>query len=184
MATSRPGPGTTLPGVRLRTLFAGLLLAMLLAALDSTIVATALPTIVAELGGLERLSWVVTAYLLAVVAYPFVEEWAMGDHRDHHLLERPRSTPTRTGIGVAGIVFYGTLWAAGSADLIATQFGVTFEGVITFLQVALVLGVLDVVERWGAGGRGHGGVVVEADVADEPDADEDVDEGAIAAMFR
>ena len=41
------------------------MLAMLLAALDSTIVATALPTIVGELGGLERLSWVVTAYLLA-----------------------------------------------------------------------------------------------------------------------
>jgi EmrB/QacA subfamily drug resistance transporter len=65
MATSRPGPGSTLPGVRLHTLFAGLLLAMLLAALDSTIVATALPTIVAELGGLDRLSWIVTAYLLA-----------------------------------------------------------------------------------------------------------------------
>src|ERR671919_1066558 len=46
--------------------FSGLMLAMLLAALDSTIVATALPTIVGELGGLDRLSWVVTAYLLAV----------------------------------------------------------------------------------------------------------------------
>lgn len=45
--------------------FSGLVLAMLLAALDSTIVATALPTIVGELGGLERLGWVVTAYLLA-----------------------------------------------------------------------------------------------------------------------
>jgi EmrB/QacA subfamily drug resistance transporter len=45
--------------------FSGLLLSMLLAALDSTIVATALPTIVGEFGGLERLSWVVTAYLLA-----------------------------------------------------------------------------------------------------------------------
>jgi EmrB/QacA subfamily drug resistance transporter len=45
--------------------FSGLLLAMLLAALDSTIVATALPTIVGELGGLSRLAWVVTAYLLA-----------------------------------------------------------------------------------------------------------------------
>ncbi|HET6679761.1 MAG TPA: MFS transporter [Gemmatimonadaceae bacterium] len=45
--------------------FSGLLLAMLLAALDSTIVSTALPTIVGELGGLERLAWVVTAYLLA-----------------------------------------------------------------------------------------------------------------------
>src|SRR5215217_6200611 len=45
--------------------FGGLLLVMLLAALDSTIVATALPTIVNELGGLAHLSWVVTAYLLA-----------------------------------------------------------------------------------------------------------------------
>jgi EmrB/QacA subfamily drug resistance transporter len=45
--------------------FSGLLLVMLLAALDSTIVSTALPTIVGELGGLEHLGWVVTGYLLA-----------------------------------------------------------------------------------------------------------------------
>ena len=37
-------------------------------------------------------------------------------------------------------MFYGTLWAAGSADLIATQFRVSFEGVIGVLQVTLVLG--------------------------------------------
>jgi EmrB/QacA subfamily drug resistance transporter len=46
-------------------IFSGLLLVMLLAALDQTIVSTALPTIVGDLGGLERISWVVTAYLLA-----------------------------------------------------------------------------------------------------------------------
>ena len=52
-------------------MFAGLVLVLLLAALDSTIVATALPTIVGELGGLTHLSWVVTAYLLAqTVATP------------------------------------------------------------------------------------------------------------------
>lgn len=45
--------------------FIGIILAMLLAALDQTIVATALPTIVGELNGLEHLSWVVTAYMLA-----------------------------------------------------------------------------------------------------------------------
>ena len=51
--------------------FAGLLLAMLLASLDQTIVATALPTIVGDLGGLDQLSWVVTAYLLgATVTMP------------------------------------------------------------------------------------------------------------------
>ena len=41
------------------------MLGMLLAALDQTIVATALPTIVGDLGGLNHLSWVVTAYLVA-----------------------------------------------------------------------------------------------------------------------
>jgi EmrB/QacA subfamily drug resistance transporter len=50
---------------RKRVIFSALLLAVLLAALDQTIVATALPTIVGELGGLTHLSWVVTAYLLA-----------------------------------------------------------------------------------------------------------------------
>ena len=46
----------------------GLMTGMLLAALDQTIVSTALPTIVGDLGGLEHLSWVVTAYLLASTA--------------------------------------------------------------------------------------------------------------------
>jgi MFS family permease len=45
--------------------FSGLMLGMFLAALDGTIVATALPTITGELGGLDHLSWVVTSYLLA-----------------------------------------------------------------------------------------------------------------------
>ncbi len=48
--------------------FSGLMLGMLLAALDQTIVSTALPTIVGDLGGLSHLSWVVTAYLLASTA--------------------------------------------------------------------------------------------------------------------
>jgi EmrB/QacA subfamily drug resistance transporter len=46
-------------------IFAALMLGMFLAALDQTIVSTALPTIVGELGGLDHLSWVVTSYLLA-----------------------------------------------------------------------------------------------------------------------
>src|SRR3954466_15230370 len=53
---------------RVGVVFAGLMLVLLLAALDNTIVATALPTIVADLGGLEHLSWVTSAYLLAVTA--------------------------------------------------------------------------------------------------------------------
>lgn len=49
----------------LKLLFTALLLVMLLAALDQTIVSTALPTIVGELGGLDKLSWIVIAYTLA-----------------------------------------------------------------------------------------------------------------------
>ncbi|RKP56503.1 MDR family MFS transporter [Pararobbsia silviterrae] len=47
-----------------RVIYPTLMLVMFLAALDQTIVSTALPTIVGELGGLSQLSWVVTAYLL------------------------------------------------------------------------------------------------------------------------
>ena len=49
----------------MRLIFAALLLVLWLASLDQTIVDTALPTIVGDLGGLAHLSWVVTAYLLA-----------------------------------------------------------------------------------------------------------------------
>ncbi|OXS31218.1 MDR family MFS transporter [Streptomyces sp. XY006] len=59
--------GEQVPGNVLVSIGA-LLLGMLLAALDQTIVSTALPTIVSDLGGLDHLSWVVTAYLLAATA--------------------------------------------------------------------------------------------------------------------
>ncbi|MDQ0984200.1 MFS transporter [Streptomyces sp. V2I9] len=61
-----PGEGQSRRGVLVA--IGALLLGMLLAALDQTIVSTALPTIVSELGGLDHLSWVVTAYLLAATA--------------------------------------------------------------------------------------------------------------------
>jgi MFS family permease len=48
-----------------RLIFGALMLVLLLASLDQTIVSTALPTIVGDLGGISKLSWVVTAYLLA-----------------------------------------------------------------------------------------------------------------------
>jgi EmrB/QacA subfamily drug resistance transporter len=54
--------------VPVAVVFTGLMLVMLLAALDSTIVATALPTIVGDLGGLEHISWITSAYLLAQTA--------------------------------------------------------------------------------------------------------------------
>jgi EmrB/QacA subfamily drug resistance transporter len=59
--------GAAGPGRRqVRLIFSALMLGMLLAALDQTIVATALPTITGDLHGLNHIGWVVTAYLLAV----------------------------------------------------------------------------------------------------------------------
>ena len=49
----------------LRLVFGGLMLALVMAALDQNIVATALPRIVSDLGGLAHLSWVVTAFIVA-----------------------------------------------------------------------------------------------------------------------
>src|SRR6187200_2652700 len=61
---TRNGP-VTQPAQRVRLIFGALLLVLLLASLDQTIVSTALPTIVGDLGGVSDLSWVVTAYLLS-----------------------------------------------------------------------------------------------------------------------
>ena len=82
------------------------MLVLLLAALDQTIVSTALPTIVGDLGGISHLSWVVTAYLLAATSSgPLYGK--LGDlygrkqraaGRDRHLPDRLgalRSRPSR-----------------------------------------------------------------------------------------
>ncbi|HXT52472.1 MAG TPA: MFS transporter [Thermoanaerobaculia bacterium] len=108
---AEPGPPAALPAPaavaaqvdepRKLVVFGGLILVLLLAALDSTIVATALPTIVGELGGLERLSWVVTAYLLAqTVVMPLYGK--LGD-----LYGRKRVLQTAVLIFLAGSVLCG-----------------------------------------------------------------------------
>ncbi|MEV3919312.1 cytochrome bc1 complex cytochrome b subunit [Actinomadura coerulea] len=54
--------------------------------------------------------------------YPFLERWATGDERLHHLLDRPRNAATRTAIGAAVIAWYGNLLAAGGNDYISSTF--------------------------------------------------------------
>ncbi|WP_330238627.1 MDR family MFS transporter [Streptomyces sp. NBC_00525] len=68
LSPQAPAPGADRSTRSVLVAIGALLLGMLLAALDQTIVSTALPTIVSDLGGLEHLSWVVTAYLLASTA--------------------------------------------------------------------------------------------------------------------
>ncbi|MEV6689543.1 MFS transporter [Streptomyces sp. NPDC051130] len=63
-----PGPRSERTSREALVAIGALLLGLLIAALDQTIVSTALPTIVSDLGGMEHLSWVVTAYILASTA--------------------------------------------------------------------------------------------------------------------
>ena len=69
--TAEPGAAegrNYLPHKQIVVIMIGLMSGMLLAALDQSIVSTALPRITSELGGLDKLSWVVTAYLLTSTA--------------------------------------------------------------------------------------------------------------------
>jgi ubiquinol-cytochrome c reductase cytochrome b subunit len=83
---------------------------------------------------------VCTLFLALVAVYPFIEERLTGDRRQHHLLERPRNNPTRTGIGVAGITFYGILWAAAGADTMAVLFHLSVNSLLRVFQVLVILG--------------------------------------------
>ncbi|GAA2149570.1 cytochrome bc1 complex cytochrome b subunit [Actinomadura napierensis] len=75
-----------------------------------------------------------------LAAYPFLERWVTGDHRVHHLLDRPRDVPARTGIGAGGVVFYGVLWAAGGNDVIADRFDIPLFWTTWFFRFAIILG--------------------------------------------
>ncbi|CAM3792781.1 cytochrome bc1 complex cytochrome b subunit [Isoptericola cucumis] len=59
--------------------------------------------------------------------YPFIEAKVTGDHREHHLLDRPRNVPVRTGLGVAFLTAFIILALAGSNDLIATHFSLSIN---------------------------------------------------------
>src|SRR5215218_8501010 len=104
-------PNGEVPARTVRSVFAGLMLALLLASLDQTIVATALPTIVGELGGLDNLSWVVTAYILAsTIAAPIYGK--LGD-----IYGRKRLFQVAIVIFLAGSALSGQ--SASMAELIA-----------------------------------------------------------------
>jgi len=72
-------------------------------------------------------------------AYPFIESWVTGDKREHHLLDRPRNAPTRTGLGMMAISFYLILFFAAGNDLIAIKLGLSINAITQTLQIALLV---------------------------------------------
>jgi EmrB/QacA subfamily drug resistance transporter len=107
----RQPPGYRLPYGRILAIYSGLMAALLLAALDQTIVATALPRIVSDLGGLGLYSWAFTAYVLAMtVTVPLYGK--LGDVYGSKPL-----FVFAIGIFVLGSVLCGLAW--GMPELIA-----------------------------------------------------------------
>ena len=72
--------------------------------------------------------------------YPFIESWVTGDKREHHVLDRPRNAPVRTGIGVALLVSFLVLALAGSNDIIATNFHLSINDITMFFRLFIFLG--------------------------------------------
>ncbi len=84
---------------------------------------------------------VLPALLFAVLyLYPFFERWVTGDLVEHHLCDRPRDRPARTGLGVAAIVFYAVLLTAAGNDVIAFVFDISVNALTWGLRVALFVG--------------------------------------------
>jgi ubiquinol-cytochrome c reductase cytochrome b subunit len=73
-------------------------------------------------------------------AYPFVERWVTGDTREHHLLDRPRNNPTRTGLGVGAITFYVVLFLAAGNDLMAIKLHLSINDITRMFQVLVFVG--------------------------------------------
>ena len=98
-----------------------------------------MPGIELELGGVTlSLNVLLPALVLplcvvaAMVPYPVIETWVTGDKREHHLADRPRNAPTRTGLGVMAIVAYPVLSLAAANDIMAIAFGLSIND-LTYL---------------------------------------------------
>jgi EmrB/QacA subfamily drug resistance transporter len=115
---------------RIRVVFGALMLVLLLASLDQTIVSTALPTIVGDLSGIEHLSWVVTAYLLtATVSGPLYGK--VGDLYGRKLVLQAAIVIFLVGSALCGIsqnmaelIAFRALQGVGAGGLIVTTIAV------------------------------------------------------------
>ncbi|MFD6982094.1 cytochrome bc complex cytochrome b subunit, partial [Streptomyces sp. NPDC059956] len=78
--------------------------------------------------------------LVVIAVYPFIESWVTGDKREHHILDRPRNAPTRTGFGVAWLTWYVILLIAGGNDMFAQYFHLSINSITWFARIAFFVG--------------------------------------------
>ncbi len=82
----------------------------------------------------------------ALALYPFIEAFATGDRREHHVLDRPRNVPVRTATGVSILSAFILLALGGSNDLIATHFNLSINAITDAFRVLIF--VLPVLTFW------------------------------------
>ncbi len=111
--------------------FGGLLVAMFIGALDQTIMATALPTIAGQLGGLSELSWVVTAYVLAAAASTPI--WGKASD----LLGRRRLIAAAIVVFIAFSALSGTAQTIGWLIALRALQGIGAGGVMTLATASV-----------------------------------------------
>jgi ubiquinol-cytochrome c reductase cytochrome b subunit len=73
-----------------------------------------------------------------LVIYPWLEAWLTGDRREHHLLDRPRNAPVRTGLGTMALTFYVLLWIAGGNDIVATHLKLSINDITYTLRLLVI----------------------------------------------
>jgi ubiquinol-cytochrome c reductase cytochrome b subunit len=76
----------------------------------------------------------------AAALWPFIEQWALKDHSEHHVVDRPRNAPTRTAIGMAAITFWGVLWLEGANDILADQLQIPLFTLTWIARVTVFVG--------------------------------------------
>ncbi|WP_042369143.1 cytochrome bc1 complex cytochrome b subunit [Streptacidiphilus neutrinimicus] len=95
---------------------------------------------------------VVFGLMFVVIAiYPFLEGWITGDKREHHILDRPRNAPVRTGLGVAWIAEYLILLVGGGNDLFATHLHMSIDAITWTCRILFFVGpvvAFMVTKRW------------------------------------
>ncbi|HEX2025504.1 MAG TPA: cytochrome bc complex cytochrome b subunit, partial [Actinomycetota bacterium] len=80
-----------------------------------------------------------TVFFGVMLLWPFIERRLTGDRDPHHLLDRPRDAPLRSGIGAGVLTFAIVLTLAGSNDVLGPFFGVPVETVTTVLRALVLL---------------------------------------------
>ncbi|MFJ6214748.1 cytochrome bc complex cytochrome b subunit [Streptomyces sp. NPDC092296] len=83
---------------------------------------------------------------MVLYAYPFFERWLTGDRGEHHLCDRPRNRPVRTGLGAAAVTSYAVMLAAGGQDVIAYSFHLSVDFLVYVFRTLFF--VLPVVAFW------------------------------------